>query len=379
MTREVRYQSICRWSFHAGKGGFVPDGIRPSFAGLSTEAFVEIIAGQVAPRLPENTRPGIAVHYDREVSEENAESFSRVLKDSGLALSMISPGAHYYFAYGGIGSPDERERSRALEFAKEAMNLLGGPLADVQDSACPAVFDIWNGSFGYEIPSVLLVDMLKYADESIAELLEYAGRTVPGVKLGVEPKPNEGHAAMLYQTSGEVLALRSRLKARGVDVRNFGLINEFGHTEMVGLDAVQEYAAAALEGAIIHVHANSQGGDGVRLGGAGKFDIDFGVSPSATTLGIAQILAETDYSGWIEHDMQPRPYDSEEQNIERVIRSVCNWEAIARTVEDGSLDRGELTALAAARDMAAFEEVIRDAISRAHALSKELYESSRQV
>lgn len=377
MERRKRYQSVCRWSLHAGKGGFVPDGIRPGFAGLTTGRFVELVAGKIAPRVPENTRLGVAVHYDREVNEESAESLVKQLGEGDLVLSMLSPGAHYYHAYGGLGSLDDREREEALAFARRALDLLAGPLAQAQNPDCPAVFDIWNGSFGYEIPSVLVMDMLKRADDAVARLVEYAAQVAPGVKVSLEPKPNEGHAAMLYQTSGEVLALRSRLRERGVNVGGFGLINEFGHTEMAGLDLVQEYAAAALEGAIVHVHANSQGGDGVRLGGAGKFDIDFGVAPTASTLAVAQILAETDYAGWVEHDMQPRPYDSEEQNIEHVVRSLCNWEAIARTVEEGGLERARLEKLAAARDMVAFEDAVRDAVAGAHALSKELYESGK--
>ncbi|TET37756.1 MAG: xylose isomerase [Planctomycetota bacterium] len=369
----TRYQSVCRWSFHPGKGGFVPGDIRPEFKDITSSGFVELVAEKIRPRVPENTRLGVAVHYDREIDEKTAESFAKALRDNGLVLSMITPGAHYYFAYGGIGSPDPDERKKAGEFGKRTVDLMMGPLKDVQDPACPAAFDIWNGSFGYEIPTVLLTDMLKYADEAIGELLDYARSKDPNVKMGVEPKPNEGHAAMLYQTSGEVLALRGRLKSAGHDVSNFGLINEFGHTEMAGLDLVQEYAAASLEDAIVHVHANSQGGDGVRLGGGGKFDIDFGVAPGATTLAIAQILNETGYAGWIEHDMQPRPYDSAAQNIDRVVRSICNWEAIARVVESGGLSRVKLESLASSRNMVEFEDLVRDAVADAHILSKELY------
>ncbi|MHC4663945.1 MAG: sugar phosphate isomerase/epimerase family protein [Planctomycetota bacterium] len=369
----VRYQSVCRWSFHPGKGGFVPSNVRPEFADMTPEGFAKLVAEKIAPRVPGNTKIGLAAHYDKEINEKTAESFARALKGSGLYLAMITPGAHYYFAYGGIGSSDPDERKKAGDYTKRTMDIMLGPLADVQHPDCPAAFDIWNGSFGYEVPSALLMDMLKYADESIGALMEYAASKKPGTRIGVEPKPNEGHPAMLYQTSGEVLALRARLERAGHDVSNFGLINEFGHTEMAGLDLVQEYAAAALEGAVIHVHANSQGGDGVRLGGGGKFDIDFGVAPSSTTLAIAQILNRSGYTGWIEHDMQPRPYDNAAQNIDRVVRSICNWEAIARTVESGIPDEKEIEKLASQKKTMEFEDAIRDAVAGAHALSKELY------
>ncbi|MBU0755940.1 MAG: xylose isomerase [Planctomycetes bacterium] len=372
-----RFQSICRWSFHAGKGGFVPSDARPGFRDLTTHGFVRLVAEKIAPRVPENTRLGVAVHYNREVDEKGAERFAETLSDTGLCLSMISPGAHPYFGYGGLGSPDPQERARAEAFSRNALELMTGPLADCGDPACPMVFDIWNGSFGYEIPSIVVKEMLEHADAAIGRLLEYACSLDRPVKFGIEPKPNEGHAAMLYQTSAEVLALRSRLKERGLDVTHFGLINEFGHTEMAGLDLVQEYAAAALENAIVHVHANSQGGDGIRLGGSGKFDIDYGVAPNASTLAAAHLLKECGYSGWIEHDMQPRPYDDEAQNIDRVVRSICNWEAMVRTVETVEGLHRDLCALAAARRMMEFEDLVRDTVQAAHTLSKELYGASR--
>jgi len=371
----TRFQSVCRWSFHAGKGGFVPRNMRPELAEMSPEQFAEFVAERIVPRVPENTRIGVAVHYDREVDEKSAKTFAKALKDNGLALSMGSPGAHYYWGFGGIASPDPAERKTASDYARCAVDVFLGPMKAAEDRRCPIVTDIWNGSFGYEIPSILLREMVKHADESIAALLEHAQSIDKKARMGVEPKPNEGHPAMIYQTGGDVLALRGRLERAGHDVAHFGLINEFGHTEMVGLDVVQEYAAASLENAIVHVHANSQGADGVRLGGAGKYDIDFEVAPSSTTLGIAQILIETKYRGWLEHDIQPHPYDNAEQNIDRVVRSICNWEAICRTIESGALDAKKLRALASARNMMAFEDIVRDAVAKAHALSKELYEA----
>ncbi|NLP06148.1 xylose isomerase [Candidatus Fermentibacteria bacterium] len=372
-TRPARYQSVCRWSFHPGRGGFVPSDVRPGFAGMTPEGFVDLVREKIAPRVPSNTVLGLAVHYEREACEKTAAGLVEALKGSGLFLSMISPGAHYHFAYGGIGSPDPAERKAAGEFAMRALDLLTGPLSSASLPDCPAVFDVWNGSLGYEIPTLLLTDMLRWADEAIAGLVTRACTSIPRIRVGVEPKPSEGHPAMLYQTSSDVLALRGRLRSAGVDVSGFGLINEFGHTEMSGLDLVQDYAAALLEGAVVHIHANSQGGDGIRLGGAGKFDIDFGTAPSATTLAIAGMLSESGYAGWVEHDMQPRPYDSEQQSIDRVVRSVCNWEALMRVVESGLTDRSKLLERASARRTMELEDLVRDAVARAHELSKELY------
>lgn len=366
------YHSICRWSFHAGKGGFVPANIRPEFANLSPEAFLNIVKTQIEPRVPANVNLGVAVHYDKEIDERSAGKFARKLKDYGLSLAMVTPGGHFHFAYGGIASPDPQERQKANDFGRRTLDLALGPLYEAANPKCPMVMDIWNGSFGYDIPSAHLINMIQDADQGIATLLCLINGSGKTLKMGIEPKPNEGHSAMIYQTSADVVALRERLGAQGIDVKNFGLINEFGHTEMVGLDVVQDYAMAALHNAIVHVHANSQGGDGIRLGGGGKFDIDFGVAPSTTTLGIAEILNNTGYKGWIEHDMQPRPYDNEQQDIDRVARAVCNWEAIRRTVSrKGYSD--QIKSLVDNRKAAEFEDLMRDNVAHAHKLSKDLY------
>lgn len=369
----TRYQSVCRWSFHSGKGGFVPGMIRPEFKDLTPEGFAMLVAEQIKPRVPKNTRLGVAVHYDKEVNEETAEGLVKVLNDNDIAVSMGTPGGHFYFGFGGIASPDPEERRKANEFGIKAADLVLGPLSKAEDPKCPIAFDIWNGSFGYDIPDGRVVkSMIGWADEGIGNVTEYIFKRDSRKKVGIEPKPNEGHSAMIYQTSADVLALRGRLARQGLDVSRFGLINEFGHTEMIGLDVVQDYAAGDLEGAIVHVHANSQGGDGVRLGGGGKFDIDFGVAPSSSSIGVAQILHESGYKGWIEHDMQPRAYDNAQQDIDRVVRAICNWEAICRTVE-GNKHLSMIPVLAAERSMMMVEDYMRDAVCEAHALSKELY------
>ncbi len=373
----IRYQSVCRWSFHAGKGGFVPGDVRPEYKDLSAEGFADLVAKKILPRVPNNTRLGVALHYDKEVDEKSAAGLVRVLKDNNLVVSMGTPGGHFYYAFGGIASPDPDERKRANEFGVRAADLVLGPLSEAEDPNCPIAFDIWNGSFGYEIPDGRVVStMLMHADDGIEGITRYIHTRDPKKKIGIEPKPNEGHSAMIYQTSADVLALRGRLKARGVDVTNFGMINEFGHTEMVGLDVVQDYGAASLEKAIVHVHANSQGGDGIRLGGGGKFDIDFGVAPSSTSIGVAQILRGIGYKGWIEHDMQPRPYDNAQQDADRVVRAICNWEAICRTV-DSYRPLRSIPKLAAERRMMEVEDVMRDAVGHAHRVSKALYYASK--
>lgn len=368
-----RFQSVCKWSFHQGRGGYVPADSRPGLAGLSAEGFADLAGELILPRIPPGTHLGVSIHYGSEVDEESAGGFARRLADRGLFISMLSPAAHGLFSYGSLASPDRSERMAAKEFAMRGLSLLTGPLQPAAHPDCPPVFDIWNGSLGYDLPSAVVMDMQKWADEAIGEIVLAATESRVPLRVGIEPKPSEGHPALLFQTSSDVLALRGRLAAAGIDISRFGLVNEFGHTEMAGLELVQEYAAAILAGAFVHVHANSQGADGIRLGGAGKYDIDYGLAPCATVLAIAQMLSETGYAGWIEHDMQPRPYDDEQSGIDRVVRAICNWEAVMQVVESGALNRGRMLDLASSRRSMELEDLLRDAVCCAHNLSKRLY------
>ena len=46
--------SICRWTFNAGKGGFVPADERPDWGAdrLGTAGIVKLIKDRIAPRIP---------------------------------------------------------------------------------------------------------------------------------------------------------------------------------------------------------------------------------------------------------------------------------------------------------------------------------------
>ena len=53
--------SICRWTFNAGKGGFVPADIRPDWAGdrFGTPEMIQLVADRIRPRLPRNVLLGL--------------------------------------------------------------------------------------------------------------------------------------------------------------------------------------------------------------------------------------------------------------------------------------------------------------------------------
>ena len=357
--------SICRWTFNPGKGGFVPSDVRPSWkpARFATTDFIHLVHDEVRPRLPDHVVLGVELHYDNEVHEGNAQAITEALNATGLHLAMITPGAHHHFAYGGIASLDEHERELARIFGERCVELAYGTLREAwhpQPSHAPTLV-IWNGSFGYDLATVGIREMYRHLKKNIADLCDLESERGGELFIGIEPKPNEGHPAMLLPTVASSALLWYRLRDEyGIDLSKKGVNKEIGHSEMIGLDHVYDTVEELDNNMMVHTHLNSQGyNDGVILGGPGRYDIDHGTRVNGMNIAIAGLMAEAGFSRWKGHDIQPRPYDNEAQAIDRVVRSILSWEACVVAAEE--LDTDELLACLAARDTAAAEDMMRQA------------------
>jgi xylose isomerase len=374
---QVSLHSVCRWTFHAGKGGFVPADSIPEWGPgrLDSAGVVELVAREIAPRLPDYVVLGMEFHYDYEVDEQNAEEVAEAMASNGMYLAMITPGAHRHFAYGGMASLDPAERRKAEEFARRAVDLAYGPLRRAwhPDPEKYPTLVLWNGSWGYDLASPTLADMYRNLKESVASLCRYEEERGGELFLALEPKPNEGHPAMLLPTVASAILFWKKLGEEfGIDLRRKGVNKEFGHSEMIGLDPVYDTVEEVDNGMLVHMHVNSQGySDGILLGGPGKFDIDHGVRIHGMNLAIAALVREAGFSRWKGHDIQPRPYDDRERALDRVVRSILSWEACARA--ERRLDRSLLRELLAHRDTARAEDLIRAALHDAQGEFEEMY------
>ncbi len=361
--------SVCRWTFNAGKGGFVPGNIRPDWAGKSfdTVKMIELTAKEIAPRVPSNVSLGIEMHYDGEVCEKTAAAVADAMVSNKLCLAMSTPGAHSHFAYGGITSLDPGERKAADEFGARALDLTYGPLRKAwhpDDDKAPA-FVLWNGSFGYDLASVGIRQMYQNLKESVAGLCKKEAKMGGKLFICFEPKPNEGHPAMLIPTVASALLFWRRIEEEfGVSRQKKGVNKEFGHSEMIGLDHVYDTVEEIDNGMLLHMHLNSQGyNDGVILGGPGKYDIDHGARVNGMNVAIAGLIEEAGFKRWKGHDMQARAYDNTEQGIDRVVRSILSWEACAAAAAE--LDTKALMRNLAARETAKAEDAMRGAVVKA--------------
>ena len=370
------YHSICAWSFHSGKGGFVPSNIRPEWSKekLDTVGKIRLIKEKIAPRIPKNVVLGFEMHYDYEFNEKNSSEIADALVESGIYLAMTTPGAHAHFAYGGVASIDPDERKKAEKFAEKTVELTYNPLKKAwhKDTKLAPALVIWNGSFGYDIATIGISRMYQNLKESIAKLCRLEEKLGGELYIGLEPKPNEGHPAMLIPTVASAILLWRKLEEEyGIPRTKKGINKEFGHSEMIGLDYVYDTVEELDNSMMVHLHINSQGlSDGITLGGPGKFDIDHGVKITGANIAVAELMREAGYSRWKGHDMQPRPYDSCDDAIDRIVRSILSWEACE--IAAGEIDYKEMLNCLAERKTNKAEDIIRHAVVRANELFDEM-------
>jgi xylose isomerase len=367
--------SICRWTFNAGKGGFVPADIRPDWAGgrFGTPEMIQLVADRIRPRLPRNVVLGIEMHYDAEVDDNNAAEVADALVDNKLYLAMITPGAHSHFAYGGIASLDKNERRAAEDLGTRTVDLAYGRLRKAWHPEKAPAFVIWNGSFGYDVATVGIKQMYQNLKESVAGLCKYEAKKGGKLHIGFEPKPNEGHPAMLIPTVASALLFWRKIEEEfGVSRKNKGVNKEFGHSEMIGLDHIYDTVEELDNDMMVHMHLNSQGyNDGIILGGPGKYDIDHGARINGMNIAIAGLIQKAGYDRWKGHDMQARAYDNTEQAINRVVRSVLSWEACEKAAKE--LKTRDLLKVLAQRDTAAAEDMMRAAVVNAQMYFDQMY------
>lgn len=377
MSQQKSLHSVCRWTFNAGKGGFVPGNIREQWNAdnLDTVGTVSLIKEKILPRLPDNVHVGYEVHYNSEIDESTADAFADALVDAKISLAMITPGAHAHFAYGGIASPDKNEVAAARDLGTKTIDLAYGPLKKAWHSETPPTCVLWNGSYGYDIASIGVRAMYKNLKESVADLCKYEEKAGGELFIGIEPKPNEGHPAMLLPTVASALIFWRKIEEEfGVKRAKKGINKEFGHTEMIGLDLVNDTIEELDNNAMVHMHLNSQGyNDGIILGGPGKYDIDHGTRVNGMNIAVAGLINAAGFARWKGHDMQVRPYDNETQGIDRVVRSILSWEACDKAARQ--LDETALMKCLGNRDTAGAEDMMRAAVVSAQNYFDEMYAS----
>ncbi|ROR72396.1 xylose isomerase [Bogoriella caseilytica] len=276
------------------------------------------------PKLKEAGATGVTFHDDDVAPFGTDESerqpyfdrFKQVADEVGLTIEMITTNtfSHPVFKDGGLTSNDRAIRRFGLR--KLLRNV------DRAAELGAETFVMWGGREGAEYDGAkdLYAAHARYA-EGIDTVAAYIKEKGYGLRIALEPKPNEPRGDILLPTIGHALGLIAQLDNGDI----VGLNPEVGHEQMAGLNFTQGIAQALWAGKLFHIDLNGQRSI--------KYDQDlvFGHGDLGSAFFTIDLLVNgfpgggPDYEGWFHFDYKPSRtehfegvWDSARANVEMV-------------------------------------------------------------
>lgn len=212
-----------------------------------------------ATKLAELGAWGITFHDDDVAPFGSSDSereriynkFKATCDEVGLVVEMVTTNTftHPLFKDGAFTSNDRGVRRFALR--KILRNV------DLAASMGANTFVMWGGREGAEYDSSKDYNaaLSRYA-EGIDTVASYIKEKGYGLKIALEPKPNEPRGDILLPTVGHALGFISTLENADI----VGLNPEVGHEQMAGLNFTAGIAQALWQGKLFHIDLNGQKG-----------------------------------------------------------------------------------------------------------------------
>jgi xylose isomerase len=202
---------------------------------------------------------GITFHdndvFSFDADDATREKRLRQLKDAadkaGLVVEMVTTNTftHPVFKDGGLTSNDRGVRRFGLRKILDAVDLA----AEVGAST----FVMWGGREGAEYDASKDVhaafERYKEGLDTVAGYIKSQGY---GLRIGLEPKPNEPRGDIFLPTVGHALGLIAELEHGDI----VGLNPEVGHEQMANLNYTHALAQALWSGKLFHIDLNGQRG-----------------------------------------------------------------------------------------------------------------------
>ena len=157
--------------------------------------------------------------------------------------------------------------------------------------------------------------------EAINKMLEYD----KGIRVCIEPKPNEPIDRSICGTMGHVMAV----SAATIDPKRVGGNLESAHAILAGLDPANEIGFALAFGKLFTVHLNDQ--NGIRY----DQDKSFGVENLRAAFNQVKVLVENDYGSHGEYvglDVKAMRTTSDEDSYEHLKNSLDVFKALEEKV-----------------------------------------------
>nr|WP_042188539.1 xylose isomerase [Kibdelosporangium sp. MJ126-NF4]CEL18310.1 Xylose isomerase [Kibdelosporangium sp. MJ126-NF4]CTQ97794.1 Xylose isomerase (EC 5.3.1.5) [Kibdelosporangium sp. MJ126-NF4] len=256
-------------------------------------------------RLAELGAYGVTFHDDDLVPfgaddterDRQIDRFKQALRETGLVVPMATTNlfTHPVFRDGGLTSNDRSVRRYALRKVMRNMDLAAELGAHT--------YVLWGGREGSETDAAKdVAAALDRYREGIDTLAQYSIDRGYGLKLALEPKPNEPRGDIFLPTIGHALAFISTLQHHEM----VGLNPEVGHEQMAGLNFVHGIGQALWQGKLFHIDLNGQKGP--------RYDQDliFGHGDLLSAFFLVDLLEHGGYEGPRHFDYKPlRTEDSD--------------------------------------------------------------------
>lgn len=233
-----------------------------TFSWQGRDQFGEAVRGPIDPvfaveKLAELGAWGITFHdddlipfgSDAATRDKIIGDFKGALDRTGVVCEMVTTNlfSHPIFKDGGVTSNDRSIRRFALRKVLRNVDLAAELGADT--------FVMWGGREGaeYDASKDLYAAHQRYAD-GIDTVAAYIKEKNYGIKIALEPKPNEPRGDILLPTIGHALALIAQLEHGDI----VGVNPEVGHEQMAGLNYTHGIAQALWAGKLFHIDLNGQ-------------------------------------------------------------------------------------------------------------------------
>ncbi|MET0237097.1 MAG: xylose isomerase [Kibdelosporangium sp.] len=271
--------------------------------GVATRAPLDPV--EAVTRLAELGAYGVTFHDDDLIPfgsddterDRQISRFKQALADTGLVVPMATTNlfAHPVFRDGGLTSNDRAVRRYAIRKVMRNMDLAAELGAQT--------YVLWGGREGSETDAAKdVAAALDRYREGIDTLAQYVVDHDYGMRLALEPKPNEPRGDIFLPTIGHALAFISQLEHHDM----VGLNPEVGHEQMAGLNFVHGIGQALWQGKLFHIDLNGQHGP--------RYDQDliFGHGDLISAFFLVDLLENGGYEGPRHFDYKPlRTEDSE--------------------------------------------------------------------
>jgi xylose isomerase len=249
-------------------------------------------------RLAELGAWGISFHdedvipFDADDAERDRliARFRAALDETGIAVPMATTNlfTHPVFRDGALTSNDRAVRRFALRKVMRNMDLA----AELGSET----YVLWGGREGSETDAAKDVRAaLDRYREGIDTLAQYVLDKGYGMRLALEPKPNEPRGDIFLPTVGHALAFISELEHHEM----VGVNPEVGHEQMAGLNFVHGIGQALWQGKLFHIDLNGQRGP--------RYDQDliFGHGDLLSAFFLVDLLESAGYDGPKHFDYKP--------------------------------------------------------------------------